>query len=555
MRIIKCMSKRTILGCLGVMIAALVGSYLSSLWPVRLSSIYNSISDGDIFDINSGILAITVFAITFIAAEAISTVRRITVEKITASFEKEVRDMSFFKILRLPAKSYSQETSGEYTAKINQAVGGVSHMLKAVCNNVIPVVFISIFTIWQILCRAPKSIALVLISFIIFETTVSVFQIKVQNGAREKIVHKRAALDGTICQAIQNIEMIRVTAANKYENERLYPLTEDIKKTECRHHKINGVFDGIKQLLKVTYIVSLLIISLHYVSIGQMEGAMVISVILLFQQLMGPVDQVHAFLDEIASNAVKVKDLIRLMDMPEDAIFQFDDAKIKLENGDITVTNLNVFTPGKNKKIVNNCSFNAKKGDVTALVGPTGAGKSSVLKGIMRFYESDGDIRIAGSSVRECSQEHLCKNIYNMVQQPLFIAGNVRDNLIYGLDYVPSDEQLLRALKNALIYDELLEKTDDVLSIEISENASNFSGGQKQRIAIARAFLRTPQWFFLDECTANIDNLTTEKIIDNLIDHAKKLNAGILLVSHQDVVIAKCNKIVNIVNKERKNAA
>lgn len=123
--------------------------------------------------------------------------------------------------------------------------------------------------------------------------------------------------------------MIRVTAANKYENNRLKPITEDIKNTECRHHKINGLFDGIKQLLKVTYIVSLLLISLHYVSMGRMEGAMVISVILLFQQLMGPVDQVHAFIDEIASNAIKVKDLLLLMDMPEDEIFQFDNAKWK----------------------------------------------------------------------------------------------------------------------------------------------------------------------------------------------------------------------------------
>ena len=555
MKIIKLMSKKTIYGCLGVMIAALLGSYLSSLWPVRLSSIYSAISDGEISDIGSGLFAIVSFAVAFISAEVISTYRRITVEKITASFEKEVRDMSFNKMLRLPAKFYSDETSGEYTAKINQAIGGVSHILKAVCNNIIPVVFISLFTIWQILCRAPKSIAIVLFSFIILETIASYYQIKVQNGAREKIIHKRAALDGTICQAIQNIEMIRVTAANKYENNRLHPITEDIKNMECRHHKINGVFDGIKQLLKVIYVVLLLFISLHYVAIGRMEGAMVISVILLFWQLMGPVDQVHAFIDEIASNAIKIKDLLHLMDMPEDEIFQFDNAKMEIETGDITVSNLNVYAPGTDKKIVNNCSFVAKKGDVTALVGPTGAGKSSVIKAIMRYFGSEGDICIAGNSVRECSQEHLCKSIYNMVQQPVFIAGNVRDNLIYGLEEIPSDEQLLTALKNALIYDELLEKTDDVLSIEISENACNFSGGQRQRIALARAFLRKPQWFFLDECTANIDNSTTEMIVENLVDYAREINAGILLVSHQDVVIARCNKSINVVSIEKKKAA
>lgn len=555
MKLIKWMSVKTRLGCIGVMLAALIGAYLSSIWPVRLSSVYNAISEGSIFDINSGILAIMLFAMIFIAAEAISTIRRIAVEKITASFEKEVRDVSFNKLLRLPAKFYSDETSGEYTAKINQAVGGVSHIVKAVCNNVIPVVFVSGFTIWQILCRAPKIIAIVLVSFIVFETVASYFQIKLQNGAREKIVHKRAALDGTICQAIQHIEMIRVTAANRYENNRVKPITEDIKNTECRHHEINGIFDGIKQLLKVTYIASLLIISLYYVSIGRMESVMVISVILLFQQLMGPVDQVHAFLDEIASNAIKVKDLMQLMEMPEDDVFKLDEAKVELETGDLSVSKLCVYVPGTSKRIVSDCSFVARKKNVTALVGPTGAGKSSILKGIMRYFTSEGDILIEGKSIRDCSQEQLCKSIYNMVQQPVFIAGNIRDNLIYGLDITPSDKQLIDALKNAYIYDELCEKTSDVLSIEIAENASNFSGGQRQRIAIARAFLRSPQWFFLDECTANIDNATTYKIIDKLIEYAKSINAGILLVSHQDVVIAKCNETINITSKERKFAA
>jgi len=555
MKLIKWMSLKTRVGCLCVMIAALIGAYLSSLWPVRLSSVYNAISEGTIFNVNSGILAISLFAMTFIAAEAISTIRRITVENITASFEKEVRDMSFYKMLRLPVKFYSDETSGEYTAKINQAVGGVSHIVKAICNNVIPVVFVSGFTIWQILCRAPKVIAVVLVSFIVFETVASYFQIKIQNGAREKIVHKRAALDGTICQAIQHIEMIRVTAANRYENKRLKPITEDIKNTECRHHEINGIFDGIKQLLKVTYIASLLVISLYYVSVGRMESAMVISVILLFQQLMGPVDQVHAFLDEIASNAIKVKDLMLLMDTPDDDVFQLDEANVELETGDISVSNLCVYVPGTRKRIVSDCSFVAKKENVTALIGPTGAGKSSVLKGIMRYFSSEGDIRIEGSSIRDCSQEKLCKNIYNMVQQPVFIAGTIRDNLVYGLDNIPSDEQLVDALKNACIYDELFEKSPEVLSIEIAENASNFSGGQRQRIALSRAFLRSPQWFFLDECTANIDNATTEKILDNIIEYARLIHAGILLVSHQEVVIAKCNETINITSKERKLAA
>ena len=182
--------------------------------------------------------------------------------------------------------------------------------------------------------------------------------------------------------------------------------------------------------------------------------------------------------------------------------------------------------------------------------GPTGCGKSSVIKAIMRFYPADGDVAAGNHSIRSVSQKMLCNGIYDMVQQPIFFAGTLRDNLIYGLNNIPSDEQLIIALKNALILDELTVKSDDILSITVSENGSNFSGGQRQRIALARAFLRQPKWFFVDEATANIDDDTTEKAFDNLIRYAKSVKAGILCISHQEKVVNKCDYIVNLVAKE-----
>ena len=261
---------------------------------------------------------------------------------------------------------------------------------------------------------------------------------------------------------------------------------------------------------------------------------------------MAPIDAIHAFMDEMASATVKAKVLTELLSQPEDRIFSAEFKDRPFPDGDITVKNFTVYTPDGSRAICENRNFTIKAGRVTALKGPTGCGKSSIIKGLMRFYSACGEVKVEGSSIKDMSQNSLCRGIYNMVQQPIFFTGTLRDNLVYGLDYTPSEDQLVFALKNAMIYSELREKTEHVLWIKIAENGSNFSGGQKQRLALARAFLRQPKWFFVDEATANIDDETTAKVFDNLKHYAKSIGAGILCISHQKNVIDTCDDIIDL---------
>jgi len=487
-----------------------------------------------------------VFGAVFALAELCTIIRRVWVDNISATLEKELRGKSFEKLLRLPAYFYNSNTSGEYTAKINQSVSGANQLVKAVCNNIVPSVFIGFFTVFQIVRKAPVSIALILVSYIIIEISLSMLQVKSQNGIRETLVAKKAKLDGTICQSMQNIEMIRVTNAENYEFNRVYPITEDIRATECRHHNYMGSFDGIKHLVKVAYTVLLLFVAVWMVSVHRISGGMVITIILLFQQLVAPIDAIHAFMDEMASAGVKAKVLTELLGQPEDKIFADSLKDTPFPDGDIKVKNFTVYTPDGSRTICENRNFTIQSGKVTALRGTTGCGKSSFIKGIMRFYSACGEVTAGDISIKNLSQHSLCKGIYHMVQQPLFFTGTLRENLVYGLDYTPSEDQLVFALKNAMIYSELKEKTDRVLQIRIAENGSNFSGGQRQRIALARAFLRQPKWFFVDEATANIDDETTAKVFGNLKHYAESIGAGILCISHQKSVVEACDEIIDM---------
>lgn len=546
MKIFKFLSKKLRISCFVVTIVAVIGACVASIWPVLLSDIYDDISNGVINNVKDSIIPFAVFGSIFAIAEVITIFRRVWVDKISASFEKDLRNKSIEKLLHLPTKFFNNNTSGEYTAKINQSVSGASQLVKVICNNIVPAVFVSTFTVIQVIIKSPVLIALIFLSYIAIEIFVSVFQIKSQNGIRESLIASKAHLDGSICQAIQGIETIRVTNSEVWESNCKAVLTENIRRVESKHHICMGSFDTIKKIIKVIYTVVLLFVSIYLVSSGDISKGTVITIMLLFQQLVVPIDTVHVFMDELASSSVKSKEIISLFLSSEDEVFSYDDSNEAFPSGDINVSHLTVYSPDKKNIICSDVNFTLREGMVTALRGPTGCGKSSVIKAIMRFYLADGEVSAGTNSLRSISQKKLCTGIYDMVQQPIFFSGTLKDNLVYGLDKIPSNEQLIIALKRALIFDELTDKAEDVLSIVVSENGSNFSGGQRQRIALARAFLRHPKWFFVDEATANIDDHTTGLAFDNLIKYAKSVGAGILCISHQETVINKCDYIVDL---------
>ncbi len=550
MKVLKFLTTNQKISCVLVIILAALSAFLTSLWPVLLSDIYDNISTGKILDISSGLISFLTFGITFTIAELCTILRRVWTDQIGVSYEKHLRELSMAKLLHLPSSFFGENVSGEFTAKVNQSVTGSSQLVKVICNNIFPSVLIGAFTIVQVISKAPWFIIAIMISYIVVEVFISAKQIKSQNGVRERLIGQKARLDGCICQSIQNIELIRVTHAEEYEVNRISPKMLDIKETESKHHLYMGGYDAIKQLVKIIYTVILLFTSIHMVSQGIIKGGMVITIILLFQQLVAPVDSIHIFLDEIASTTVKAKEFVNLIGTNDDEIFTIESSykSTELDDCDIFIKNVDVYTPDKSSKICSDVSVEFKSGHIIGLKGPTGCGKSSLLKSVLRYYPSSGIICLGGQALNKLPQEIVSNDIFYLTQQAIFFEGTLKENLIYGLPYVPTDEQLIFALKNSLIYAELENKYTEVLQHPVFENASNFSGGQKQRIAMARAFLRQPKWFFVDESTANLDETTEERVLTNLENYAHTLGAGIVYISHSEKVMARCHEIKNLQN-------
>lgn len=560
-KLLSIMSWKTKLKCISIVILAFVSSLLASLWPVKLAELYTNISDGTINSLSRGAWTVVTFGLIYLAAECITIVRRVLLDCVIATHESEIRENSVEKLLKMPVSYYSGSLSGEKTAQLNQGVAGFSQLIKIMCNDVFAAILSAVCTLVQVFLNAPWIMVGIMLLYLVLTIIISIFQIRSQNGIREKIVGQKNALDGQICQSISNLELIRSMNAEEYEKRRLIPSIMSISHIEKKHHRYMGSFDCVKQFCKISFQIILLVASIILVSTGKMSGASVITVCLLFQQLVKPIDEVYRFMDETASSVIKAKALLEVASSSSDEVFNIQSSGESTKGAEIILEDVIVTNPEKTLQIAWYDNMIIPANSVIALQGPNGCGKSTLVKLLNRYYpHSQGHIRLFNRDQSSYNQNELTSMLYYTPQSSFFIAGTVRENLMYGIDREVSDDELAEALYRVHLtgadHNDTVINTDATVALDtyISEKSEELSGGMKQRLSLARAFLRHPRLFIFDEITANLDGDQRDLVLDNIENYAKRIDAGILYISHDPCVVDRCEKVITLRNKLRENA-
>lgn len=555
-RYLALMSKKTKIKCCGVVLFALANAVLASIWPVRLGELYTTISNGTIRTIVQETMSVVSFGMVYLSAEWIAIIRRVALDCIIASHESEIRGLSIEKLLKMPVSYYSGCLSGEKTAQLNQGVAGFSQLIKIMCNDVFTTVLTAICTLIQVFFNAPLVMVGIMLLYLLLSLTISVFQIRSQNGIRENIVGQKNALDGQVCQSISNLELIRGMHAEGYEKKRLLPDIYNISRTEKRHHRYMGSFDCLKQLCKISFQVVILGASILMISNGKMSAESVITICLLFQQLIQPIDEVYRFMDETASSVIKAKALLEVASCPSDEIFDICSSEESADDSDIRIEDVVVTNPEKSISLAWYENIVIPSGKIVALQGPNGCGKSSLVRCLTRYYpHTQGRITIFGKDQEKIDQKQLTDMLYYTPQTSFFIAGTVRENLMYGIEREVRDEELIAALQRVHLvgagHKDTVIRIDpkEALDCMIGEKADELSGGMKQRLSLARAFLREPKLYMFDEITANLDKDTVNYVLSNIELYAREIGAGIVYITHDQKVVDRCDNIITLSNK------
>jgi ABC-type bacteriocin/lantibiotic exporter with double-glycine peptidase domain len=276
--------------------------------------------------------------------------------------------------------------------------------------------------------------------------------------------------------------------------------------------------------------------------------------------LVKPIDEVYRFMDETASSVIKAKILLEVSASSSDEIFDIQSTEKTINNNDIRIENVVVTNPEKERPIAWYDNIVIPCDRKVALQGGNGCGKTSLIRSLNRYYPHiQGRITMFGKEQETYSQRELADVLFYTPQSSFFIVGTVRENLLYGIERPVSDEELVSALRSVFLtgydhkYTVIQRDPMKALSSMINEKADELSGGMKQRLSLARAFLRRPKVFVFDEITANLDEIVTNDVLTNIEEYARKVNAGIIYISHDQKVVDRCDKVILLKNKLQKN--
>ena len=346
----------------------------------------------------------------------------------------------------------------------------------------------------------------------------------------------------------ENLDGTRIVKAYQQEESEIKKVSSSIlrrMKNIIKAHITRGAASPFAEFLAGFGIAG----ALYYAGLRGLQGELPLNefisflgaMMLAFQPLRR-LAAINTTIQEGFSAAIRVFNLLDQESLINENKDAFD---LKVEQGEIELKNVTLSYIGQKRSALNDISLSIPSGQITALVGPSGAGKTSILNLIPRFYDpSNGEVLIDSQDIKNATIKSLRSEIALVSQEPILFDDTVRENICYGKKTALEDE-IISAAKSAAAHEFISELPDGYNTI-IGEKGFSLSGGQKQRISIARAFLKNAPILLLDEATSSLDT-ESEHLVQNAINSLMK-NRTTLVIAHRLSTIINSKKIIVLEN-------
>lgn len=355
---------------------------------------------------------------------------------------------------------------------------------------------------------------------------------------------KTAAINVGIESSLSGIRTARAFANEAAEIDKFNAANEEFKVSKRAFHHEMGVFNATMEFFMTLLSAAVITVGGYLIMRGEMNYIDLITFSLYITTFINPVRKLANFSEIFARGFAGVERFVALMRVEPKLKDAPDASELKNCRGEIDVDHVSfTYDAEETDGVLHDVSVHIAPGEVIAIVGPSGGGKSTLCQLIPRFYEvSDGAIRVDGTDVRAFTQASLHRAI-GIVQQDVFLfADTMRENIRYGRPDA-TDEEIVEAAKRAEIYDDIMAMPQG-FDTYVGERGTMLSGGQKQRVSIARIFLKNPSILILDEATSALDSVTEVRI-----QHAfDELSRGrtTLIIAHRLSTIRSADRILVI---------
>lgn len=355
-----------------------------------------------------------------------------------------------------------------------------------------------------------------------------------------------ADVNAQVEDAVSGVRVVQSFTNEQYEKDLFATNNNRFRSAKLTAYRVMAFVNSNIYLVMRFAILFVLVIGAWLSFNDELSYGELVAFVLYMNVLFNPIQKVSALLELYPKGMAGFKRFTELLDV-EPEVENRPGAKEATDlTGDIAFNDVTFGYEKTQAPILKNVSFNVKQGETIALVGPSGAGKTTISALIPRFYDVDrGSITIDGVDIRDFTKESLRQQIGTVQQDVFLFTGTLRENIAYGkLD--ATDEEIMRAAKQAHMED-FISELPEGYHTQVGERGFKLSGGQKQRIAIARMFLKNPPILILDEATSALDT-ETEMIIQKALNDLAK-NRTTLVIAHRLATIKNADRIM-VVTKD-----
>jgi len=457
-------------------------------------------------------------------------------EKLRIFVTRDISQTIVDKILSYRMEFYtsSENESGKLQTRIDAGISSLTRLVQNFFIDILPL-FANAFVALVIMFYANVYVGLVSLCIIPVYFYISQRQATKLSGFRRRMRNYRETKNNGIISLIESITVIKSFVREPTEADRHQKIQFEMTENQLETRKTSFIFESIKSFVEQIGVVIIIILTAYFVLNNQMTIGAIMFHIMLFSNVSSPIRQLHRIYDEVNDALIYSEGFFDILESDHEieTTGNFIPKKII---GLIEVQNVDFKYPNGTQALYD-VSFTVKPNETTALVGLSGAGKSTVINLLDKFYlPSSGNILLDGVNLADYNTDFLRKNIGLVLQKNHIFKGTIAENILYG-NPEASHPEVIEAAKKAYIHEQVIQ-----LPKGYDSDAHLLSGGQQQRIAIARLFLKNPPIIFLDEPTASLDAIATEQIKKSL--DAIKKDRTVIIISHSISQIIDASNIV-----------
>lgn len=487
-----------------------------------------------------------VLILLYVISAIFTYVQQIIMVDIAQKTIFQLRQEVHKKLEKLPLKYFDRTPYGESLSRAINDVDNINNTLQQSVTQLITSIITFIGVIVMMLTISP---ILAIICFLTIPLSLFV-TIKIAKRSQVQFKNQQASL-GKINSHVEEMftghQVVKAFGHEKKAIEQFEEINTSLYEASWRSQFVSGLIMPLMQFINNLGYIFVVVIGAVFASAGRITVGDVQAFIQYARQFSQPITQLSNISNIIQSTIASAERVFELLDEEEEVIHTQETKILTFPKGAVRFESV-YFSYNQEEELIKDLSINIKPGQKVAIVGPTGAGKTTLINLLMRFYEIDkGSITIDGLDIRDMERGQL-RSFFGMVLQDTWLfKGTIRENIAYGKDNA-SEEEIAQAARLANA-DHFIRTLPDGYETIINEEASNISQGQKQLLTIARALLANPPLLILDEATSSVDTRTEAQIQEAMVTLMKNKTSFVIAhrlstIKDADVILVMQNGMV-----------